>query len=151
MWVRKNFKTWSFSKPNQKHHHKKIFIKNQMCNIKANKTAHGRIRVLHGKIGHPKTWWKFSFNRLCRLVHCQRGSPRRSAKYKTFLLLHITIQCVPGEPDFELFTIIKFLFGMRCGKLSAAVTLRNLNYRFFFFWERSCNWNWLLSIFRLSK
>ena len=79
----------------------KVVIINQTCNIKTKRTTHGRVWVLHGKIViNSMTWWKFSFNCLYRLVYCQRGKPRRSPKYKTFLLLHITIQFVPGESDF---------------------------------------------------
>ena len=56
-------------------------------------------------------------------------TPRGSAKFTTFLLLHIKIQCVPGESDFEAFTILKILSGMCGGKLSAANTPLNLNVR----------------------
>ena len=57
--------------------------------------------------------------------------PRGSAKYKTFLGLHITIQCVPRESAFKKFTIIKILFGMWGGKLSTASTPRNLYFIFY--------------------
>ena len=52
-------------------------------------------------------------------MYYQKGIPRGSAKYKTFLLLHITVQFVPGYSDFDLFTALKIVFGILGGKMLA--------------------------------